>query len=101
MYNCEYFSAGGWRGIRAENNVLTPPSSGWGEDTYVVTESSGLKRKSERDADSDSERSSSRRSEREERRKQRKSRKLLEDMIVLGLPFATTQEEFHEYFTER
>ena len=33
-------------------------------------------------------------------RKSRKSAKLLEDLIVLGLPFATTEEEFKTYFTD-
>ena len=32
-------STGGWRGVRAENNVLAPPTGGWGTRTYIVTES--------------------------------------------------------------
>ena len=32
-------STGGWRGIRAENNVLAAPNGGWATRTYVVTES--------------------------------------------------------------
>jgi len=86
-------SSGGWRGIRAEDNVLTPPSGGWGEDLYIVTESNVMKRKSD-----DTERSSSQRGD---ERHSRKTRKLLEDMIVLGLPFSTTEEEMRAFFTER
>ena len=86
-------TSGGWRGIRAEHNVLTPPSGGWGEDLYIVNESDSLKRKSD-----DTDRSSSRRSD---DKPSRKRQKLLEDMIVLGLPFSTTENEMHEFFTER
>ena len=32
-------SSGGWRGIRAVDNVLDPPLSGWGETTYFITQS--------------------------------------------------------------
>jgi len=81
-------SSGGWRGIRAENNVLDPPHGGWGEDVYIITESDALKRKA-------SEESSG------HEKKSRKSAKLLEDMIVLGLPYTTTEEELNEYFTDK
>merc|ERR1712080_281887 len=81
-------SSGGWRGIRAENNVLDPPHGGWGEGVYVITESDALKRRAR-------ERSPDRRHS-----KSRRSLKLLEDLIVLGLPYSTTEEEFKAYFTE-
>ena len=35
-------SSGGWRGIRAEENILSPPSDGWGNVVYVVTESGNM-----------------------------------------------------------
>ena len=31
--------SGGWRGIRAADNVLDPPNGGWGETIYFITES--------------------------------------------------------------
>jgi len=88
-------SSGGWRGIRAEENILSPPSDGWGNVVYVVTESAALKRKPEES------RSSDRDSERDSERKRRKRRKFLDDLIVLGLPFTTTQEELSQFFTEK
>lgn len=80
-------STGAWRGVKAENNILEPPVGGWEDQVYIITESDALKRKtSENDSDS--------------RRKSRKSAKLLEDLIVLGIPFSTTQEELYQYFNE-
>jgi len=79
-------SSGGWRGIRAENNVLDPPYGGWGDGIYIITESDALKRKSESSG---------------YEKKPKRSSKLLEDLIVLGLPFSTTEEEFNTYFSER
>ena len=35
-------SSGGWRGIRAVDNVLDPPFGGWGETTYFITQSGEL-----------------------------------------------------------
>jgi len=68
-------SSGGWRGIRAA------------DETYVITESDTLKRKTcEYGAVNE--------------RKSRKSSKLLEDLIVLGIPYATTQDELQTYFTD-
>ena len=32
-------ASGGWRGIRAEDNVLDPPFGGWGENLYFITQS--------------------------------------------------------------
>lgn len=80
-------SSGGWRGIRAENNVLDPPFGGWGEDVYIITESDALKRRASEDSSV-------------HKRKSSKTSKLLEDMIVLGLPYATTEDELNEYFTD-
>jgi len=80
-------SSGGWRGIRAETNVLDPPAGGWGEGVYVITESAVLKRKASEDGGEDD-------------RKSRKASKLLDDLIVLGLPYTTTEDELRDYFTE-
>jgi len=79
-------SSGGWRGIRAENNVLDPPHGGWGDTIYIITESDALKRKTDDRSDGYS--------------KLIKSSKLLEDLIVLGLPYTTTEEELKAYFSD-
>lgn len=78
-------SSGGWRGIRAENNVLDPPHGGWGERIYIVTESDKLKRKSSGDGEY----------ERPSRRTRRE-----EDLIVLGVPYETTEDEVRDLFTQ-
>merc|ERR1712013_26420 len=120
-------STGGWRGIRAENNVLAAPNGGWATRTYVVTESDALKRKPTNDH-ADGERSRGDRGERggdrddrggrggrggdrrggggygndrraEEPRRRSRNEKLLDDLIVLGLPYGITQEKLQEYFT--
>jgi len=98
---------GGWRGIKADNNVLAPPAKGWGKRTYIVTESEALKRKMEPE-----ERLLPTKSEREKKVQEIGSRiqeneyeprtktaKLLDDMIVLGLPYSATEETLKEYFT--
>jgi len=103
-------STGGWRGIRAENNILHPPFGGWDGKTFIVTESAALKRKPDPSEDSREKSSSSRsssnrdnnrqRSKQEEPEKPRsKNEKLLDDLIVLGLPYGCTAETLKEYFT--
>jgi len=79
-------SSGAWRGIRANDNILDPPYGGWGETIYLITESDALKRKA---TESD-----------QPSKAVKKSSKLLEDLIVLGLPYSTTEEELKTYFTE-
>merc|ERR1712080_724638 len=79
--------SGGWRGIRVENNVLHAPHGGWGDAVYIITESESLKRKANEEG--------------EGRRKSKRSSKLLEDLIVLGIPFSTKEEEINEYFTSK
>jgi len=83
-------SSGGLRGIRAEDNVLDPPQSGWGDATYLITTSGALKRKSGEESSNGS----------SVKTRKPRSRDLLQDMIVLGLPFNATDEEVEEYFTK-
>ena len=69
--------------------MLDAPFGGWGERIYFITESDALKRKAEsQDSNTNS-----------DRKRKSKSSKFLEDMIVLGLPYTTTEEELNEYFT--
>jgi len=78
--------SGGWRGLKAADNILHAPHEGWGDATFYITESNVMKRKAtESDGNS---------------AKTRKSN-LLDDIIVLGVPFSTTEEEFKEYFTDK
>jgi len=76
-------SSGAWRGIRAEDNVLEAPHGGWGDITYVVTQTDPSKKKS---AESST---------------KRKKSKLLGDLIVFGLPFTCQNDDLKEYFEER
>jgi len=116
-------STGGWRGIRADSNILAAPSGGWGTRTYIVTESDALKRKpasedrdeersrggrsdydrDRRGGDWDDRRGGDRRGggwdEPEQPRRRSRKEKLLDDLIVLGLPYGITQEKLREYFT--
>jgi len=77
-------STGGWRGVRAVDNVLDAPHEGWEDIIFCITESSVLKRSS---SDTGSEVVS----------KTRKSN-LLDDLIVLGLPYSITEEGLEKYF---
>jgi len=72
-------SSGAWRGIRAEDNILEAPHGGWGDTTYVVTQTDPSKKKSDEG-------------------KRRKKTKLLGDLIVFGLPFTCQNEDLKEYF---
>jgi len=83
-------ASGAWRGIRISDKVLDPPSCGWNDTLYVVTlqRSESGKRKAEDGA--------------EEIRRPKSSKReseLLEDIIVLGLPFRCTSEDLKDYFS--
>lgn len=97
-------SSGGWRGVRISDGVLNPPHGGWGDTVYFVTlhKEAGSKRKNE---DNVKER------EREDILRKKKpdldekpdtkasERHLLEDMIVLSLPYGCKDSDLKEYFT--
>ena len=67
-------------GIRAENNVLEAPHEGWGDTVYIVTQVAGSSRRR---------RSGSGGGE----VKRKKKNKLLEDLIVFGLPLTLKNED--------
>lgn len=82
-------STGGWRGIRVNGSVMDPPLEGWGDgDYYIVTAKTGDKRK----LVDDEEQSVS------QTKISRTGKDMIADLIVLGLPYSTTEEELREYF---
>jgi len=85
-------SSGAWRGIRAEDNILEAPHGGWGDITYVVTQVDPSKKKSSNHEDPPT-------PSKTQPRKQKKN-KLLEDLVVFGLPFTCGSEELKDYFEE-
>lgn len=77
-----------WRGVRLSDGRLFPPSdSGWGTHVYVSVLPKADKRKS----DDHSENSSVAKNKRVDKNK-------CSDLIVLGLPWKTTEQELREYF---
>jgi len=74
---------GSWRGVRVTENVLDVPLEGWGDKEYYITVSkAGGKRKAEVDSGPKS------------------KKEMLQDLIVLGLPYSLTEDELKEYFTQ-
>lgn len=80
-------TTGRWRGVRTHEAgaVLHPPHGGWGDQVFIVTESAVLKRKAEKP---------------KPKHKESKTFKFLEDLIVLGLSYETTEDELKQYFTD-
>jgi len=76
-------SSGGWRGIRAEDNILEAPHGGWGDTVFIVTQSDSSRRSGESDS-----------------KKKKKKNKLLDDLIVFGIPLTLKNEDLKEYFQE-
>ena len=79
-----------WRGVRLSDGRLFPPSvdTGWGSLVYVSVMPKADKRKSDDHSDSNS---ASAKNKRVEKNK-------CSDLIVLGLPWKTTEPELREYF---
>ncbi len=90
-----------WRGVRIQENVLYPPTEegGWGQETYVCVrnksaespkrDESGLKRKTDSEGEMYSK--NIRYDESEEDSDP-------SDLIILGLPYRTTEEGVKEFF---
>jgi len=90
--------SGGWRGVRISGDILNPPNGGWGDTVYFVTvaKDTGSKRKiedtvikKENDVPKKLKAESGKPSESH----------LLQDMIVLGLPYSCKDIDLKEYFT--
>jgi len=90
------------RGVRIQGDLLYPPSEeGWGTHTYLCVrmqvdspkkDESGLKRKTDNDGEMYSKNIRYDESDEEQDPPS--------DLIVLGLPFKTTQDQIREYFSE-
>jgi len=76
--------SGAWRGLSAKDNVFAPPKGGWGDITYILTQSD-LKRKSVGEIDDAS-------------AKRVKVNSWLQDMVVMNLPFSTSSDDLKDYF---
>jgi len=73
--------SGNWRGVRIIDGVLNVPLEGWGEVEYFITKAA-VKRKAEDVAGPKS------------------KKELLQDLIVLGLPYTSTEEDLKEHFSK-
>jgi len=73
--------SGTWRGVRIIDGVLNVPLEGWGDADYSITKSAG-KRKLDSDGGP------------------KNKKELLQDLIVLGLPYTSTEEDLNEYFSK-
>ncbi|RWS11803.1 TAR DNA-binding protein 43-like protein [Dinothrombium tinctorium] len=82
---------GAWRGIRLVDNRLQPPERGWSQHSvYCCVFPKGNKRKNDEANDAPSAKT---------KRSDHKSQKC-SDLIVLGLPWKTTESELREYFEQ-
>jgi len=70
---------GAWRGVRVTNGVLDVPLEGWGNMDYIITKTG--KRKAEDDDVGP-----------------KSKKEMLQDLIVLGLPYSSTEDDLKEYF---
>jgi len=75
-------ATGSWRGINVKNDALHPPQDGWGYAEFSVT-TGGTKRKADQDVMPSVKKPLSE-----------------SDLIVLGLPYSTTEEEMRKYFEQ-
>lgn len=90
-----------WRGVRIQDNFLYPPGEeGWGQETFICVrnkvespkrDESGLKRKTDSEGEMYSKNIRYDESEDDEERS---------DLIVLGLPYKTTEDGVKEFFTQ-
>jgi len=74
--------SGAWRGLRVTGEALDAPIEGWGYNDYIVTKAAGGKRKLADDGGPSN----------------KLKKGLLDDLIVLGLPYSSTEEDLKEYF---
>jgi len=75
--------SGAWRGVRVTSGILDVPLEGWGDKEYYITVSkAGEKRKAEDDSGPKS------------------KKEMLQDLIVLGLPYSSTEDDIKEYFSQ-
>lgn len=83
---------GTMRGVRLVEGRLHPPAdSGWGNLVYVCVFPKGEFRENKRKSDEQLENSTA-------KTKRMESRQKCSDLIVLGLPWKTTEQELRQYF---
>lgn len=81
--------SGAWRGLRTEGNIIKQPAEGWGEIEYHVVRKKLLKREASETQGGPLAKLSKMTEE-----------ELLSDIIVSGMPYATTQDEMEEHFSQ-
>jgi len=74
--------SGAWRGVRVTQGILDAPLEGWGDGKYFITT---VKAASKRKADDDC--------------GPRSKKEMTQDLIVLGLPYSSTEDDLKEYFS--
>ncbi|CAC5361717.1 TARDBP [Mytilus coruscus] len=80
-------STGNFRGVRLNEGLLYPPDNQWGEHVYIVVFPKDNKRKGEEQTENPS-------------AKTKKLEKKCSDLIVLGLPYKSTEEDLKTYFSK-
>jgi len=81
--------AGLWRGVRVNGNILDPPIEGWGEtDYFIVLAKTGIKRTNDEFTGPAA------------KLAKMTQKEILSDMIVLGLPYAATDEDLKHHFSQ-
>jgi len=75
--------SGGWRGVRVTDGILDAPLEGWGYNEYIVTVAKKAEKRKLDDSDGPTNKT---------------KKELLSDLIVLGLPYSSTEEDLKDYF---
>ena len=78
-------ASGAWRGVPVTEGALRPPLEGWGSTDYFVTLSKKAEKRKIFEPDGPGSGT-------------KREKDMLSDLIVLGLPYSTSEEEFLEYF---
>ncbi|XP_052818811.1 TAR DNA-binding protein 43-like [Mya arenaria] len=79
--------SGGFRGIRLSDGRLHPPDNTWKACVYLVVYPKDAKQKEEDE-------------EEDESQKLKKAEKKCSDLIVLGLPWKSTEDDLRNYFSK-
>lgn len=81
--------AGSWRGVRVNGNYLDPPIEGWGTAEYTIVFAKAGEKRVHGNATGPL-----------AKLNKMSQSEILSDMIVLGLPYAVTDEELHTHFEQ-
>ncbi|XP_052232131.1 TAR DNA-binding protein 43-like isoform X2 [Dreissena polymorpha] len=83
--------SGSLRGVRLANGSLYPPNGSWGDTAYIVNFPKATETKRKVDEDAESPVSS---------KMKRVDTRKCTDLIVLGLPWKSTEDDMKEYFQQ-